>query len=366
VAIFLRRALPIVAGLAFLVLVIAWLAGSFEEKISPGRVDMAQPTLAGRPTENVHEVTKDYTEEALGTLKAASRTVISARLLATILEIPVTAGSQVEEGDLLVRLRDDEYRSRLQQAQQALAAATANRLDAESDLARNQTLFEQNATSKATLENSSRQAVVAKAEELRAQQAVEEASILLSYTTIKAPKSGRIVDRLAEPGDTASPGEPLLVLYDARSLRLEAPVLEELAVKLRVGQELEVYIDALKRELRATVDEIVPQADAPSRSFLVKATLPESEDLYEGMFGRLRIPAGTRRHLCLATDAIQRIGQLRFVDVVLDNGTVERRLVEIGQLGMPGRVEVLSGLRAGERVILHSTRESRGSSAEDE
>jgi multidrug efflux pump subunit AcrA (membrane-fusion protein) len=118
-----------------------------------------------------------------------------------------------------------------------------------------------------------------------------------------ASKSGRIVDRLAEPGDTARPGEPLLVLYDATSLRLEAPVLEQLAIKLRARQELKVYIDALQREVVSTVDEIVPQADAPSRSFLVKASVPRSEDLYEGMFGRLRIPSGERRHLCLATDA---------------------------------------------------------------
>ena len=194
---------------------------------------------------------------------------------------------------------------------------------------------------------------VAQAEERRAQQAISEAAVLLSYTTIRAPKAGRIVDRLAEPGDTARPGEPLLVLYDASSLRLEAPVLEHLAVKLQPGQQLSVYVDALEREITATIDEIVPQADAPSRSFLVKASLPKSDDLYEGMFGRLRIPAGTRRHLCLATDAVQHVGQLEFVEVVAADRSIERRYVKTGRVGIPGRIEVLSGLRAGEQVVLH-------------
>ena len=66
-----------------------------------------------------------------------------------------------------------------------------------------------------------------------AEQAVSEAEAMLSYTTIKAAKSGRIVDRLGRTGRYRQPGVPILVLYDATSLRLEAPVMEHLAVKLR-------------------------------------------------------------------------------------------------------------------------------------
>ena len=73
------------------------------------------------------------------------------------------------------------------------------------------------------------------------------ASPVSPATVIKAAKNGRIVDRSAEPGDVARPGEPILVLYDATSLRLEAPVMEHLAVKLKVGDRLTVYVDALKR-----------------------------------------------------------------------------------------------------------------------
>lgn len=348
------RGATVVIGLAALVLVIAWLSGMFTEKIEPGHVDRGLRLVSGQPTDEVHEVTKETIEEAVGTLKAASRSVLSAKLLATITEINVTAGDQVEAGDVLIQLDDAEFQRRLEQARQGVRSATATREQAERDFQRAQTLVESNAISRAEFDQFNRNLRVARAEESRAEQALAEAEVMLSYTTIKAPKEGRVVDRLAEVGDMARPGEPLLVLYDAGSLRLEAPVMEQRAVELEVGQRLTVVIDAVGRRFEATIDEIVPQADAPSRSFLVKAALPHDDDLYEGMFGRLLIPAGTRRHLCLRTDAIIRIGQLEFVDVVQPDGTLQRRLIKTGRLGMPGRQEVLSGVEAGARVVLYA------------
>lgn len=318
-----------------------------------------------QPTDIVHEVEKSYIEEAVGTLKASSRTVVSSKLLATIAEIRVTAGDQVEQGQELIRLDSKEYEARLDQAKRALEATTANREQAEKAFQRATTLQKQNAVSRSEYDLAQRDLQVATANESQAKQAIQEAEAMLSYTTIKAAKNGRIVDRSAEPGDIARPGEPILVLYDATSLRLEAPVMEHLAVKLKVGDRLSVYVDALQREFEASIDEIVPQADAPSRSFLVKASLPKSEELYEGMFGRLRISAGERRHLCLATDAVIEVGQLEFVDVVLPDGNIERRLIKIGQLGMPGRQEVLSGVEAGERVVLHGDAAGKEEPADD-
>ncbi|NND96686.1 MAG: efflux RND transporter periplasmic adaptor subunit [Pirellulaceae bacterium] len=349
----LSRILLLVLGLGLLVVTIAWLSGMLEDKVEPGWTERGVLRHTDQPTDVVHEIEKSYIEEAIGTLKASSRTVVSAKVLATIDEILVAAGDQVEQGQVLIRLDNKEYVARLDQLKRSLEAASANRVEAEKQFNRVELLAEQNAASRSEFDKASRDLQVTIADEARAKQAVSEAEVMLSYTTIKAAKKGRIVDRSAEPGDIASPGVPILVLYDATSLRLEAPVMEHLAVTLKVGDQLDVYVDSLKREFNASIAEIVPQADAPSRSFLVKASLPKSEELYEGMFGRLRIPAGERRHLCLATDAVIEIGQLEFVDVVLPDGNIERRLIKSGQLGMPGRQEVLSGVEAGEQVVLH-------------
>ena len=349
-----RKFTTVAAGLIVLVLTIAWLSGMFVSKVPPGQVVSDELKFSGEPTDEVHEVTKATIEEAVGTLKASSRTILSSKVLATIESMNITAGDVVTPGQVLIQLDSREYRARLDQARQALDSAVASSQLAQSNFERAESLLQQRAISRAEYDQASRDLHVTTAEQSRARDAIAEAEVMLSYTTILAPKGGRIVDRMAEPGDVARPGEPLLVLYDATSLRLEAPVMEHLAVTLRTGDSLKVFVDALNREITATIDEIVPQADAPSRTFLVKASLPQADDLYEGMFGRLRIPSGERRHLCLNTDAVVRIGQLEFVDVVQQDGTIERRLIKTGQIGMPGRQEVLSGLAAGERVILRT------------
>ena len=352
----LTKVLPVIGGLVILVLVIAWLAGVMEEKIEPGPSDVVVRGVDLNLEQGVYqvrEVFKDYTEQAVGTLKAASRTEISARVLAPINRIHAAAGQIVHAGDVLVELDRRAVESQLSQAQASLVAAQAALAQAESDYKRATQLYQKKVIGQGDMDQSTANVKVARANLNHAQQAVGEAEVMLSYTTIKTPKDGMIVDKLAEEGDMARPGEPLLILYDPTSLRLEVPVMENLAVKLKPGDELVVQIDALdNRQVNAVIDEIVPRAEAASRSFLVKVRLPRSEDLFEGMFGRLIIPVGTRRHLCLNTQAIETIGQLQFVDVVNPDETLERRFIKTGRYGDENHREVLSGLKAGERVLL--------------
>lgn len=356
----LKPALGAIVGAALLLLIIAWMVGFFHEKIEPGENGakysgrQLSPDEIETSTDLVHEISKEEIVEAVGTLKASSRTEISARVLAPIEKINVRAGDTVIAGQELARLDDRALGAQRSQAQAAMVAAEAALRQAENDYRRDRQLVERKAISQSQMDQSTANVEVARAKLDAARDAVEEAQVMLSYATISAPKSGVVVDRLAEPGDMARPGVPLLVLYDPTSLRLDVPVMENLAVKMRIGGKYTVHIDALGRDFEGTIDEIVPLAQAASRSFLVKVALPKTPELYEGMVGRMRIPAGVRRHLCLPTAAVERIGQLEFVDVVDENGRLERRYVETGRRGMPGKIEVLSGLKAGERVLLRN------------
>jgi len=358
----LRTLVPLAVGLVALVLVIAWVSGFFLEKIPAGAAEAQVRKLApGTPTDTVHELTKTYYEEAVGTLKAASRTEISSRVLAPIEKIHVRAGQAVRSGEVLIELDSRQLITQRSQAQANLTAAEAAFENAQGDYQRKEKAYASRAIPKQQLDDAFRNLEVSRANLTHARQALAETEVLLSYATIKAPKAGVVVDRLADAGDTAQPGTPLLVLYDPDSLRLEVPVMEDLAGRLHVGDRLTVRIDSLPpedREVEAVVDEIVPQAEAASRSVIVKSKVPRRPGMYEGMFGRLLVPAGKRRHLCLNTAAIQRIGQLEFVDVVGQDEVLERRFIKTGRIGFPGRVEVLSGLEAGERVVLYETPES--------
>jgi RND family efflux transporter MFP subunit len=346
---------PAAAALVVLLLVILYLAGAFTTNIAPEHREVAMQRLAGQTTDEVHLVTKEYVVEAVGKLRAANRSVVSSKILATIEQITVRAGDEVKPGQLLVSLGDDEFQARLQQAEQALSGQLVNRSEAKAAFDRAEQLRRSRSgtISQGEYDQVAARYRMAEADVRRYEQALQEAKVQLSYAQITAPEAGRIVKRLAEPGDTAAPGQPLLEMYDPGSLSLEAPVPETLAVKLAPGDPLTVRIDSRNLQLEGTVDEIVPQADVLSRSVLVKVAVPESKNLYEGLSGRLLIPAGTRKHLCLAERAIRRIGQLEFVDVVRDDKTLERRLIKTGRVGTPGRLEVLSGLAPGEQVVLH-------------
>jgi len=354
----LKKGLPVVVGLVVLVVVIAWLAGAFTEKIPPGPTAMAGDELPPGPdygAYTVQEIEKPYIEEAIGTLKSARRTEISARVQAAITRISVGAGDTVAEGDVLIELDRKDFEAQLSQAQAALDAADAATHQAQDVYDRAVRLRKANPGALAEQEFNQMYSnlLTAQANQSGARQRVAEAQVRLAYTTIKAPKSGTVVDRWAEEGDLTQPGVPLLSLYDRTSLRLEVPVMENLATKMQKGDELTVHIDALKRDFPGVVDEKVPQAEAASRSFLVKVRLPESGELYEGMFGRLEVPAGIRRHLCLHTGALQRVGQLEFVTVIdPSTGNRERRFVKTGRRGDELHREVLSGLEAGEQVLL--------------
>jgi membrane fusion protein, multidrug efflux system len=349
--------LPVTVGLTVLVVIIAALSGMFSEKIAPGRTGevVGQTASPDAAKERVHEIVQPEVAEAIGTLRAAARTAVSAQISARILEIRVNAGTRVEVGDVLVRLDPSEVETALGQARAGVVSAEALVRQAQQDFDRMAELVKQNAIARSQYDAAERALTTSQAQLDQALQSVTRAEVRLGYTTIKSPQAGTVIDTHAEPGEIAAPGMPLVALYDPSSLRLEVPVMENLAGRISSGDKLPVLIDAIKgKQFEAVVDEVVPQAQAASRSFLVKLRLPKIDGAYEGMFGRLRIPLDERRFLCLNMQAVRKIGQLTYVDVVHDDNSVERRMVKLGREGMPGRVEVLSGLEPNETVLLHS------------
>ena len=165
--------------------------------------------------------------------------------------------------------------------------------------------------------------------------------------------SGVVVEKKQNSGDMAVPGQPILSLYDPSLLRLEAPVRESVARRLRIGGTLRVRIGSDGKETTATVDEIVPQADIASRSLLVKVLVPNVPDLYTGMYGRLLISTGSEKALVVPVSAVERHGQLEFVSVFRD-GKVNRRFVQTGRR-FGEQIEILAGLSAGETIARPST-----------
>lgn len=347
----LIHALWVIAGLAVIVGAVVWLSGGFERRIAPGKVELADKTSGqtGQPIA-VELVSGPAVEWASGALASARRTAVSSQILARIEDIRVRAGDTVAKGDTLVVLDAREYRARLSQFDQALKGARAQLVLARAEKDRAERLMQRGTGTRQRLDRAVSDLGVAQAEVQRLEQSLAEARTALSHTVITSPVAGRVIDRLAEPGETATPGAVLLQIYDPSALRVEVPVRESLAVRLGPGQTLNIRIPAIDKNVDGTIDEIVPFAEPGARTLLVKVRLPPDPRLIAGMFARVAVPAGTQSRLVVPDSAIERIGQLEFARVISTSGTAERRLVTTGEVDRTGQVEVLSGLRQGETV----------------
>lgn len=357
----LGRIALIVGFTAGVVLLMLYLAGTFSPKVpatsSPGASRPAT-TLPALATATL--VRRPVVESAVGTVRATSETTISSRLSARVVAVPLRAGQQVSKGDLLVQLDDSDLRARLQQVEAQVRAAVAARDQATREEARLRGLPERGAATQFEYDQAFARLQAATAEVQRAEQAVVEVRSLLEYATMRAPMSGIVVDKKVEVGDTVTPGQVLLTMYDPTKMQLEASVRESLAARLRVGQTIAVKLDALGHGCDGTISEIVPRAEATSRSFLVKVTGPCPEGIYSGMFGRLLIPLDEEQVLLVPASAVRRVGQLQLVDVLQD-GQLVRRSVRVGRT-MDGMLEIVSGLSHGDQVALEAQAErTRGS-----
>jgi len=337
--------LPLLA-IVVLLLIIAWMAGVFRNRVEPGTLD-SPPT--GVTTEGAFEVVAQEVQavEAVpATIGARQATTISSRILARITRVLVRAGDTVSQGQLLLELERSDLESRLSQSKQNVLAIQARLTEARLNLERAEELQAQGLVARAVLDEARATNDSLQAELVSAQRSVDEAEVAIGYTEIRSPIDGRVIDRFAEPGDTASPGERLLSLYNPLSLRVEAAVRESLALPLRVGQDVRVEVPALDRTLDAQIEELVPAADPGSRSFLVKAQVTLQDDLLPGMYARLLIPAGKESLLLIPSRLISQFGQLDVVWVDHD-GRPERRFVRVGRAFGSDQVEVISGLEAG-------------------
>jgi RND family efflux transporter MFP subunit len=274
-------------------------------------------------------------EAVAGTVHARVEATLAAKLPGRVKRMPVEVGDRVKKGQTVAVLEAREVEARLRRARAVLAQA-------KSDLDRYTSLFEKDAATRQELEGYRTKYEVAQA-------AVREAKSMLEEARIVAPFDGTITRELADVGDLATPGRPLLTIEAPGALQLEAAVSETLVGFLELGQTVPVQLGE-DIELEGTIGEIAPSADPSSRTFLVKIDLPDAEGVRPGQFGRALFPAREAEILRAPVEAVVRRGQLQIVFVVED-GEADLRLVRTGRR-FGDVVEIASGLESGETVVV--------------
>jgi RND family efflux transporter MFP subunit len=292
-------------------------------------------TVRAQVVENRRRVA---TEEVVGTVRARLRAVIEAKVSGKIDRMVVVPGQKVRQGQRLATIEAREIQARLEQA-------VALRRQAESDLKRSTSLLAQSILPQSDYDAAQSKSHVADA-------AVTEAETLLSYTKVDAPFDGVITRKLADVGDLAAPGKPLLEMEDSRTLRLEADVPEAVVGTLTLGDRLPVHLAGMSTAVEGVVSEIAPATDPGSRTFLVKLDLPGSPSLRAGQFGRVAVPVGGTSTLRVPASAVVVRGQMELVFVVSD-GKARLRIVKAGKR-VGDEIELVSGIEAGESLVVEN------------
>lgn len=344
------RILGAVAALAVLLLAIAWIAGFLTTKIDPALVPAASDQVDQDSLVAVESVVPEVADAIPASVVARNNTVVASRILSTVSRVTVRPGDVVGAGDVLVALDQADLNSRVQQAREQVNAVNAQLDDARRRLARVTELRAQGMAAQADLDQARATVDSLTAQQAQASQALSEAEIVVGYATIRAPIAGRVVERMIEPGDTVSPGTPVITLYDPASLQAQASVPESRSVALDVGQQIRITVPSLSMESQGVIEEIVPAADAASRTFIVKVAIDYNPAIRPGMFARFHVPQSSGAILLIPARCLSRIGQLDMVEVYSD-GQLSRRFVRPGREGLqPDSIEIISGISAGETL----------------
>jgi RND family efflux transporter MFP subunit len=310
----------------------------------------AQARVTGLSVERVVLSSVPELFEATGTVKAKNSAQLAARISATVAEVQVREGDRVRRGALLVTLSALESTAGASGAAHTVEEALARKRLADVTYERFARLFQEQAVTRQELDTRRAERDMADQSLARAREAARAAAAVAGYTRITAPLDGVVTARMVDPGSTVFPGMPLLTVEEGGQYRLELAVPASLQGKVALGTSLPVFLDGDSRTVTGKVAEIVPTVDPVSRTFTLKLDLP-AKGLRSGQFGRAQLRIGETQGLLVPQKAVLERGQLTFVWVV-DNGNIARmRLVKPGTV-IAGRVEILAGLSAGERIVV--------------
>jgi RND family efflux transporter MFP subunit len=332
---------PLVIAIA---LVIAGCSGEKPAKTvaSPQRNVQAQTTLLQAREQLA-------TTATTGTVVALESVRVASRLMGYIRDIAVVEGESVKAGQRLFSIDPLDIEGAVEQARLGLRQAEDAMRDAKADAERFENLFKEEVVSRQQYEKMKLNYDIAVSRAAQAKAGLGTAQGQMRYATVTSPINGVVTQKLANEGDIAAPGHPVLMLENPAHMQVQTAVSETLYKSIRQGQSVMVEIDGLDQPVSAKVARLSPAADPMTHTYTIKLDVT-SPGLKSGVFARVLFPTGKRSVLALPEAAVLERAGITGVFVVNAEGAAQYRMVRVGKAG-DGQVEVLSGLNPGERVV---------------
>jgi len=296
-----------------------------------------------------------YTAEAV--VEAVRQSTVSAQIAGRIVDLRFDVGDYVKKGQVIARIDERAVTqaeaasvAQVREAQAALANARAQYERAKQLLA--QKFISQAALDKA---ESDYRAAQARVTALLAGAGV--AATERSFATIVAPYSGVVSARYVELGEMATPGKPLMTGFDPSTLRVVATVPQAQVAAIQAGARARVEVPSTGKWIDVKNIVVVPSADPRTHTTHIRLELPEDvRGVYPGVYARAHFVTGSALKLLVPRSAVVHRSEVTGVYVVDDKGDARLRQVRLGEASDENYVEVLAGVRPGERVALDPVR----------
>ena len=276
--------------------------------------------------------------EAVGTARANEQVTLSAPVTARIVRLNFDDGGFVRAGQVVASLQQAEQNAQLAEVQ-------ARAREAQQQLRRLEQLKDRGFVSKSSYDAqvAAATAAGAQAQQVRAQ---------IGDRNVRAPFSGWVSLRNISVGTIANQGTEIATISDVGTIKLDFQVPETMLAVIRPGLPIEAVAAAYPdRPFRGTIHTIDPVVDPNTRAVTVRARLPNPDRLLRpGMMLGVNIQSATRTGLSVPELAVIGEGESRFVYVVDESGKARRTAVRTGAR-LAGRIEILEGIRPGQRVI---------------
>ena len=251
-------------------------------------------------------------------------------------------------------LDNQDIQAKMAGAKAHQVAAKAKEWQAERAFERAEKLRAKKAMTQAQWEEAKAGVDAARAMVRQTEAALSEIQTTQSWFKITAPIDGRVLQRFKDPGELALPGQPLLSIYDPRRLKIRIGIPENLRTKVQVGQVYPISIDG-GTQTKGRLSRLLPLADARTGTITIELDILDPKGLQPGLLAQMAVSLGKRKALTIPSSAILKVGQVEHVHLVVQ-GRIENQVVRTGKThhipGQEDQVEILSGLKQGEEVVV--------------
>ena len=346
---------PAVAAAALLLLV----AGCSKKAESAGK---GAGGRGGGPLEFPVEVAPvesrsvEYTVSAVGSVEAFERVEITSRIPGAVERVHFSEGNVVGPGSLLVEIEPERYRIAVRSARAALEKAQAAEAEAIAGLKRREMVNAQNPAlvKEEDLDTWRTRVSTARAEVAQARSGLGLAELNLREAFVRAPAAGVIQTRNIQTGQYVQPGATLATLVRREPLLLRFQVAEQDAARIRPGMRTRFTVRENTHQYTALLTHVAASADSTSRMVAVTAQVddPKRADLRPGSFAQVTVPVGSTVESPVIPQVAVRPSERGFLAFVVEGDVAREREVQLGLSTTDGRVEVRSGAKLGEKLVI--------------